>query len=579
MKKKTIYRQFVISFSLIVLPIIICGCVLIAWQKGRIEEEWRKNVSAEVYYGRKRLEAQVEAIKMFQYYYRNDEELRSFMRQYDFVPVYEYYALLSTVKNRINIAMQGNPCIEDVVLYFRDMGISVSHSRDVNYISEEEYHEVYQKVVSGEGVLRIEDSCLYASEIFTYARWDKDFEIIIDICLSKDYIFQDILNQNADRDTVFFLYDHGSGQLIRGKGHADEKILDMVQAKAMEETQEERVLSLWQEGQKYLLVSNYSSFLNQSVYRCSPAEDAGHLITGYGILVIYLLFSVLVALLFPYSVKRIVMIPVQRLIDAFHRLADNELDQRIAYRASDEFNYLYDEFNSMVIRLDSLIDENYKSRMLMQEAELKQLQAQIHPHFLYNTYFMLHRMILDGDEENAAKLSECLGIFMEYLGHNLKNEVLLTQELRCVKSYLEIQQMRFERRMELSIEEPPDTWKSFKVPRLILQPIVENYLKYGYEMSDGEGELYLHFEEEERGLRITIGGGCGVIAPEVLESLQHRLETQDTEGQGFGLLNIHRRLQIRFGAESGLRLSADEEGRLITEVFLYCITPEFTVLH
>lgn len=576
MRKKTIYRQFVISFSLIVLPVIICGCVLIAWQKGRIEEEWRKNVSAEVYYGRKRLEAQVEAIKMFQYYYRNDEELRSFMRQYDFVPVYEYYALLSTVRSRIDIAMQGNPCIEDVVLYFRDIGISVSHSRDVNYISEEEYHEVYQKVISGEGILRIEDNGLYASDIFTYARWDRDFEIIIDICLSKEYIFQDILNQNADRDAVFFLYDYGSEQLIRGRGHVDGKILDMVQAKAMEGIRGESVLSLWQEGQKYLLVSNYSALLNQSVYQCSLAEDAGDLITGYGILVIYLLFSVLVAFMLPRSVKRIVMIPIQRLIDAFRRLSDNELDQQIAYRASDEFNYLYDEFNSMTRRLNNLIDENYKSRMLMQEAQLKQLQAQVHPHFLYNTYFMLHRMILDGDEENAVKLSECLGIFMEYLGHNLQNEVPLTQELRCVRSYLEIQQMRFEERMSLEIEELPQASRNLRVPRLILQPIVENYMKYGYETSDGQGELYIRFPQTERGLCILIGGGCAPIAPQVLQGLKERLG-EEAEDEGFGLISVHRRLRIRFGRESGLELSADREGRLVTKVFIYDRTGEGNV--
>ncbi len=566
-RKNTIYRQFIISFLLLVIPIIVCGGLLIGWQKNQIRQEWEKNLSAEVIYGRKRLEAQLEAIKIFSYYYTNDRDLKEFVRQHDLVPVYDYYTLLSNLGNRMEISMEGNLCIEEITIYFRDMGILYSKSRKMKYITEQEYEEMYHKAVQARQLLRTEDNQLYSSQIFTYVRWDRDFQMIIDIRLSNDYIFHDILNQNPDSDAAFLIYDHGSGQLLGGEGTADENLLETVRALAARETREEGIRPFTFDGEDYMLILSYSDSLDQTVCRYGPVEHAGPWTAGYGILVIYVLFSVLVALLFPRSVKRIVMIPIQRLIDAFHRLSDNELDQQIAYRASDEFNYLYDEFNSMTRRLGNLIDENYKSRMLMQEAQLKQLQAQVHPHFLYNTYFMLHRMILDGDEENALKLSECLGIFMEYLGHNLQNEVPLTQELRCVRSYLEIQQMRFEERMILEIEEVPQAFGSLKVPRLILQPIVENYMKYGYEASDGAGELYIRFAEVGSGLCIIIGGGCTAIAPKVLQGLKDRLEA-GTGDEGLGLLSVHRRLRIRFGSGSGLGLSADEEGRLVTKVFL-----------
>ena len=137
-RKNTIYRQFASCFLLIVLPIVVCGCVLILWQINRIKRETEKNISAEVYYGTKRLETLVEGTKMFQYYLTNDGDLRQFVQQYDLVPVYDYYSLLSTVKKRIDMSMEGKPEIENITIYFRDIGISVSHEKNLDYVSEEE---------------------------------------------------------------------------------------------------------------------------------------------------------------------------------------------------------------------------------------------------------------------------------------------------------------------------------------------------------------------------------------------------------------------------------------------------------
>ena len=322
-------------------------------------------------------------------------------------------------------------------------------------------------------------------------------------------------------------------------------------------------------GEEYLLVSRYSEYLNQAVYQCSLKDDfLWEEKTGYLALIIYVLFSGILAFTYPRTVKKIVTIPIYRLIDAFQGLANDKFEEQITYKASDEFNYLYDEFNRMVVRLKKLIDENYKSKLLVQEAELKQMQAQINPHFMYNTYFILHRMILDEDIEEAARLSEYLGIYMEYITHNSDSEVLLTRELEHTKSYLEIQQIRFGGRMRLHIEEVPEEYQKLRVPRLILQPVVENYLKYGYEISDAQGELFLRFIKEENGISILIGGGCVAITSETVRDLQERLNEQESQTKITGLINIHRRLKIYFGNDSGVYLHRDEEERLITKLVL-----------
>ena len=573
-RKNTIYRQFASCFLLIVLPIVVCGCVLILWQINRIKRETEKNISAEVYYGTKRLETLVEGTKMFQYYLTNDGDLRQFVQQYDLVPVYDYYSLLSTVKKRIDMSMEGKPEIENITIYFRDIGISVSHEKNLDYVSEEEYQELHRKTQQCGSVLRAENGQLHSSQIFSFIRWDRAFEMIIDIRLSKEYILENILNQNLDDSTVFLIYDHESGQLL--SDGAEEETAAFIGAYIRTGKEGDDIRRFRYDHRKYLLVSRYSDYLDQTIYQCSPDEE---LLTGSGLgillLLIYLILSVSVALRFPGSVRRIVMIPIQRLTDAFRQVADNQLDTHIDCRASDEFNYLYDEFNDMVRRLKNLIDENYSSRLRAQQAELlagqaelKQLQAQIHPHFLYNTYFMMHRMIQDGDEEDALKLSGCLGTFFEYITHNAYNDATLEQELYYVRSYLEIQQFRFEGRMKLSVAEVPMQFRKFKIPRLILQPVVENYLKHGYEVSDGAGELYIRFSVEPDCIVILVGGGCTAVEPEKIQAIRDQLDAEGSECNS-GLVNVHRRLKIRFGHDSGICLETDEEGKLITKLRIH----------
>ena len=102
------------------------------------------------------------------------------------------------------------------------------------------------------------------------------------------------------------------------------------------------------------------------------------------------------------------------------------------------------------------------------------------------------------------------------------------------------------------------------VPRLILQPVVENYVKYGYETSGDTGVLVMAFEMEKAGFRIIISGGCAKMEEQTLQELEERLSSEEDTVQLTGLINIHRRLKLKFGKGSGIYLQRDEEKRLIT---------------
>ena len=123
-----------------------------------------------------------------------------------------------------------------------------------------------------------------------------------------------------------------------------------------------RMKEISYQGERYLLASDYSEFLNQSVYQLIPMNEIYTMQNRfYFLLGGYLIFSTILIFLYPCSVKRILNGPIYWLIEAFKELEKGELKTRITYRAADEFNYLYDAFNHMVKRLKQLIDENYKS--------------------------------------------------------------------------------------------------------------------------------------------------------------------------------------------------------------------------
>ncbi|PIB49060.1 hypothetical protein AOA60_29080, partial [Pseudomonas sp. 2822-17] len=115
------------------------------------------------------------------------------------------------------------------------------------------------------------------------------------------------------------------------------------------------------------------------------------------------------------------------------------LDQPIEHSKKDEFGFLYDRYNKMMRRLKVLIDQDYKQKMMMQKAELKQLQSQINPHFLYNSFFILNSLAKIEDTERIELFTNMLGEYFRFITKNGESEVPLVDEIKHARTYTEIQ--------------------------------------------------------------------------------------------------------------------------------------------
>lgn len=263
-------------------------------------------------------------------------------------------------------------------------------------------------------------------------------------------------------------------------------------------------------------------------------------------------FAVMImALLFVLYTRWMVQKPMERLLLAFERMKHESLDEHISHDRKDEFGYLYDGFNEMSNQINHLVNEVMQQKSLTQKAELKQMQAQINPHFLYNSFFVLSRRVKRKDYEGAEQFAVLLGNYFKFLTRNGSDEIELAQELEHAQCYGEIQATRFRQRIEIEFEAIPERYRTMKVPRLILQPLLENSFEHGLENKTENGLLRMRFEETPEMLFIHIEDNGEELTDERLRMMQESLEANDTE-EITGIVNIHRRLQLYFMGNAGL---------------------------
>lgn len=270
---------------------------------------------------------------------------------------------------------------------------------------------------------------------------------------------------------------------------------------------------------------------------------------------------VVVFVVFAWYAYKAIHMPLNRLVSAFQTVERGDMDIRINPVGSAEFGYIYTAFDTMIEQLRNTIDQVYKQKLLLQNAELKQLQSQIDPHFLFNSFFILNKRIREQDMDGALQFSESLGVYFQNITRSGRDRVPLAEEWDHAVIYCGIQQVRFANRMEIEIGELPASCLTLSVPRLILQPICENTIKYAIENNNGKGILRLSCEVTDHSIDIVVEDNGRALKDEDIAALNRQLE-EPSSLEVSAIVNIHRRLRLFFGLPSGLLLFRGELGGL-----------------
>lgn len=208
----------------------------------------------------------------------------------------------------------------------------------------------------------------------------------------------------------------------------------------------------------------------------------------------------------------------------------------------DEVGILASEFDTMLKKIDDLIYENYEKQILIRDTKYKMLQAQINPHFLYNTLNAINWMIKLDKRDEASQMVLELG---KLLHASLARDPVTTikEELDMVKSYIAIQKFRYKNRAEFIIEETGQLEK-YQMPRMILQPLVENAINYGVEYMLTTCRIEVYAQELEQGICLSVKNEGPGMEEDRLKEV--REGTAKPQGHGIGLKNIKERMQMYF---------------------------------
>ncbi|HZG88180.1 sensor histidine kinase [Paenibacillus sp.] len=276
--------------------------------------------------------------------------------------------------------------------------------------------------------------------------------------------------------------------------------------------------------------------------------------------------SAIVVVFFAFSVHRIIDRPLRTLVRSLGMVEKGNLQVEVSYPRKDEFGFLYNRFNAMVKQLNVLVHEVYEQQYRVRLAELRQLQSQINPHFLYNSFFLLHRMATLQDNDNIARFTSYLGDYFRFITRDGESDTRLDDEANHARTYTEIQAFRFGPRIRAEFGELPPEAAELRVPRLILQPLIENAYTHGLEKKTKDGRLRVGFRTDGNALSIVVEDNGETLAEDALRELRERLRAPETSAESTGLLNVHRRLRIRYGAPYGLSLERSIEGGLLAEL-------------
>lgn len=262
---------------------------------------------------------------------------------------------------------------------------------------------------------------------------------------------------------------------------------------------------------------------------------------------------------------RKVQVPILVLLKAIRLLKRGDFSIRIHHRSNNEFDFLYDNFNDMIARNEELIEKVYKEKIVSREAMLKQLQAQINPHFLYNCLFFIDSMNRLGNEEAVTAMTQNLANYFRYMAHIENPMTTLEKEVAVVENYLRIQCLRMER-LTFKID-IPKSMQDLMIPKLLIQPLVENSIIHGIEKQETSGEIWITGIEQQDSYSIKVEDNGSGLTEEEVQVLMSRISQVQDDSMGCALWNVRQRMNIYFNNPAGIQFDRSKAGGLSVTLF------------
>ena len=400
--------------------------------------------------------------------------------------------------------------------------------------------------------------------IFTSVRRFGNVYSIIVVNFNEEYIQQFLQSCNLSGESLF--YDTVNQELI-----ASPESMNISQDVLLEALEEMGDNSYYSQND-YLIISQ-SLIINewrlvncirwQTLLRSTESSRNVLLITLFGTVFAAMLISIFIAK----SVSR----PLKKLTRLMGQVEKDQLSLRFSPRYKDEIGILAASFDRMMDEIQGLTERIREEEKQQKATYMKLLQMQIKPHFLYNS-LETTRFMVEMNAPQAVTMIKALSCFYKLMLGNISETTAVKEEVDQLEAYLTIMSIRYSSRFRYEMDVQPDTLPC-QIIRFLLQPLVENAIYHGVKLIRRPGLIRISIQRDQGNLLIQVWDNGKGISHEVLEKLQHNMEEGDylESGKSIGLVSVHQRLALTYGAPYGLRMESVEDSYTLVSLRAPCI--------
>lgn len=521
------------------------------YSRKQLEKEVIRNNNSKNEFWVEQWNTQINALSMEESNILNDEALQDISVRWDIMNRYDQIHMAEDLSDRLIQLKLLHSIIEDARVCFlkRNMEVSANHRLDTN--ADVDLEDFKDRV-------SVKDGNIYLTYYFPKLRYSENKDsvsYIVQAELGRDKLERYLDERISEEDKLYLLSE--KGEILAEAGQDGEK----------EEELWRQILLSVEKGEKESFHTGktvYASSLYSEISHCylvyeyprlKVDESLNFFVIFHGIIIVVTCSLFVIFMLAAY---RVLQKPITRIMGA---LENNREGFYINEKETDEFTCIYSSYNQMISEMNSLIHQKVDMEYELKMAQLRQLQYQIQPHFLYNSIFTIFRMATLDENEEIAEYSKNLGQYYQYITKLNGSTARIREELQYLKNYLYIQETRFGDRIRVVMDPIDEKVLNLEITPLVLQPLVENAYQHGMKEILSGGLIHISAVYQNGIFIFTVeDNGTGIPEEELLNLREELQKPMNSAEAVHGLVNVCVRIKRIYGEESSLYLENRPEG-------------------
>ncbi len=556
---RTISTKVMLVFSVVILLLAAVMLFINDWSESRLEEELNQALLSQNQYFLHVLGRDLRQISQRQKEITTGEPLKRLVYLPTFLSPREIQYNVQWLTQEMVVLRDVSALVKGAHIYVQDKENPIFHNYSALFEMDEDLETHFAPIEGRSQAYWFDGADFHFTLPSAGGKALEWTDYVVDITLSNEAVQTTLDQLYMGRNGLVALAD-SSFQWSIGNSLFEQSGLTP-QAQWLSETHDQRHIAL--NGTPYLMYQERLDAYDLVMFALYPEHGTTSDLVLFRVWY-WITITLAAAIILGLSIylHRQIHKPMRTLMKALVGVGNGDLDMRLHYNGRDEFAALYSSFNATVAQLRQSIDETYAYKLHAREAELKQLQSQINPHFLYNCFYVIYNMAQVEDTDSVMAMTQYLSQYYQYVFESARDKVPLAEDLKQAMAYIKIQIMRFGDRFEIHCDDIPAAFRATLVPRLIFQPLVENSFVHGFREKPG-GHIYISFLETPGFLQVQIEDNGTGMPEEALGALAQSLVSGDwEEAVDSGLHNVNQRLRLFYGEDCGLHVGASSHGGL-----------------